>query len=285
MRRKIVMVVAALLCGALGTALLVRFVQGAESRALEGEQLVDVFVVTEYVPAGTTGQAMLDNDWIQVTQVSVKVRPAGSVVDASQFVDQVAETDLFAGEQLVANRFIDPSSFDSRPSTVQAPEGYIELTVPMSPARVMGGFISPGDTVAIFASFAPFSVQGSEVEIDGVEVELPEELSSEISVQTPDTTHVLMHKVLVTEVQAQNIPAEPEPGEPGEPRRPQARQAPSGNLMVTLALTTPEAERLVFAIEYGSLYMAQEPDDAPEEGTRIQTRATVYESTLPRGIR
>ncbi len=284
MRRKIVMVVAALLCGALGTALLVRFVQGAESRALEGEQLVDVFVATEYVPAGTSGQAMLENEWVKVTQVPVKVRPPGSVVDASQVATQVAETDLFAGEQLVLDRFIDPAAFDTRPSTVQAPDGYIELTVPMSPARVMGGFIAPGDTVAIFASFAPFSVQGSEVEIDGVEVELPEELSSEISVQTPDTTHVLMHKVLVTEVQVENIPVEPAPGE-SQVSQPQPRLAPSGNLLITLALTTPEAERLVFAIEYGSLYMAQEPEDAPEEGTRIQTRATVYESTLPRALR
>ena len=45
------------------------------------------------------------------------------------------------------------------------------------------------------------------------------------------------------------------------------------------------AERLIFAIEKGSLYMAQEPEDAPEGGTRIQTRATVYEPTEPSSAR
>ncbi|MGI9624108.1 MAG: Flp pilus assembly protein CpaB [Acidimicrobiales bacterium] len=283
MRRKIVMVVAALLCGVLGTALLVRFVQGAESRALEGEQLVEVFVVTEYVPAGTSGSAMLTGDLVAVAEVPVKVRPSGAVVAANDIAELVAETDLFAGEQLVMDRFVDPEAFDRRPSTVQAPEGYIELTVSMGPERVMGGFISPGDTVAVFASFGPFSVQGEQVEIDGVDVELPEELSSDISVETPDTTHVLMHKVLVTEVQVEEIPVEPDPEEPRLANAP--RLAPSGNLLVTLALTTPEAERLVFAREYGSLYMAQEPEDAPEEGTRIQTRATVYEPTEPTNVR
>ena len=90
MRRKIVMVVAALLCGALGTALLVRFVQGAESRALEGEQLVEVFVVTEYIPAGTSGSAMIENGFVEITEVPEKVRPLGSVVSASAIADQVA---------------------------------------------------------------------------------------------------------------------------------------------------------------------------------------------------
>ena len=56
-------------------------------------------------------------------------------------------------------------------------------------------------------------------------------------------------------------------------------------LLLTLALTTPEAERLIFAVEKGSLYMAQEPEDAPEGGTRIQTRATVYEPTEPSSAR
>ncbi len=283
MRRKIVMIVAALLCGVLGTALLVRFVQGAESRAHEGEQLVEVFVVTENIPAGTTGEAMLSNNLVEITEIPVKIRPLGSVVSASQIASQVAETDLFMGEQLVLDRFVDPAAYDSRPSTVQAPEGYIELTVPMSPSRVVGGFIAPGDTVAIFASFSPFSVQGSEVEIDGVAVELPDELSSDISVETPDTTHILMHKILVTEVQVENIPVAPDPDAPVDAEAP--RLAPSGNLLITLAMTTPEAERMVFAIEYGALYMAQEPEDAPEAGTRIQTRATVYESTEPSSVR
>ncbi len=282
MRRKIVMIVAALLCGALGTALLVRFVQGAESRALEGEQLVEVFVVTEYVPAGTSGQAMLEGGLVEVTQVPVKVRPAESVVAAQQINEQVAETDLFPGEQLVLERFVDPDSFDTRPSTVQAPEGYIELTVSMAPERVMGGYISAGDSVAVFASFDPGAGEGSTVEIDGLAVELPDELAAEVLLPG-QTTHVLMHKVLVTEVQVEEIPVEPDPENARLANAP--RLAPSGNLLITMALTTPEAERLVFAREYGSLYMAQEPEEAPETGTSIQTRETVYESTEPASVR
>ncbi|MEM7285022.1 MAG: RcpC/CpaB family pilus assembly protein [Actinomycetota bacterium] len=282
MRRKIVMVVAALLCGALGTALLVRFVQGAESRALEGEQLVEVFVVTEYIPSGTSGTAMIENGLVEVTEVPEKVRPVGSVISAADIADQVADTDLFPGEQLVVDRFINPDAFDSNPSAVQAPEGYIEISVSMPPQRVMGGFISPGDTVAIFASFNPGAGEGSSVDIDGIPVELPEELATELALPE-ETTHVLMHKVLVTEIQVEEVPVQPDPDDPRVANAP--RLVPSGNMLLTLALTTPEAERLVFALEYGSLYMAQEPEDAPEEGTQIQTRETVYDSTEPAAAR
>lgn len=282
MRRKIVMVVAALLCGALGTALLVRFVQGAESRALEGEQLVEVFVVTEYVPSGTSGSAMIQNGLVEVTEVPEKVRPLGSVVSAADIADLVADTDLFPGEQLVVDRFVNPDAFDANPSSVQAPEGYIEISVSMTPERVMGGFISPGDTVAIFASFNPGAGEGSSVEIDGIPVDLPDELAAEIALPA-ETTHVLMHKVLVTEIQVEEVPIPRDPNDPNLANAP--RLAPSGNLLLTLALTTPEAERLVFALEYGTLYMAQEPEDAPEEGTNIQTRETVYESTEPAAAR
>lgn len=282
MRRKIVMVVAALLCGALGTALLVRFVQGAESRALEGEQLVEVFVVTEYVPAGTSGASMLENGLVEVTEVPEKVRPIGSVVSAADIAEQVADTDLFPGEQLVVDRFVDPDAFDANPSSIQAPEGFIEMTVSMSPERVMGGFISPGDTVAIFASFNPGAGAGASIDIEGIPVELPDELASEI-VLPGETTHVLMHKVLVTEIQVEEVPVPRDPNDPTTANAP--RLAPSGNLLLTLALTTPEAERLVFAVEYGSLYMAQEPEDASEEGTQIQTRESVYDSTEPAAAR
>ncbi len=272
------MIMAALLCGVLGTALLVRFVQGAESRALEGEQLVETFVVVDYIPAGTTSEAMIDNKLVQVTQVPEKVRPTDSVLAASQISGLVAETDLFAGEQLVLDRFVNPDAFDSNPSTVQAPEGYVELTVSMEPSRVMGGFIAPGDTVAIFASFGAFSAEATDVIVDGEVIELPQASDGE-DISAPETSHVLMHKVLVTEIQVEEVPVQRDPNEPDTFNQP--RLAPSGNMLITLALTTPEAERLVYALEYGSLYMAQEPDDAPETGTREQTRATVYESTEP----
>ena len=66
---------------------------------------------------------------------------------------------------------------------------------------------------------------------------------------------------------------------------PIGRQTTSGSMVMTVALTPPEAERLVFAMEFASLWFASEGEDVPEEGTRFQTRATVFEDTTPSLVR
>jgi hypothetical protein len=52
--------------------------------------------------------------------------------------------------------------------------------------------------------------------------------------------------------------------------------APTGNLLVTLALDAPSIERLAFTAEFGHIFLAQEPNDAAESGTQIQNRGTIY---------
>ena len=70
MRRKVVMIVAAGLCGIVGTALLVNFVRGAESRALAGEELVEVYRAVERIPSGTAASQMVAVLWIDASTPS-----------------------------------------------------------------------------------------------------------------------------------------------------------------------------------------------------------------------
>jgi len=91
MRRKIVMIVAAVLCGIAGTALLVNFVRGAESRALEGEQLVTVFVAAERIPSGTPVSTMVTRGLVEQTQVPVKVRAPDAITALAQIDGKVGE--------------------------------------------------------------------------------------------------------------------------------------------------------------------------------------------------
>lgn len=276
MRRKVLAITAALVFGLLGTTMLIRFVRGAETRALADERLVEVYVVTTPISAGTPGSSMQPR--LRLEQVPVKVRASGAVTDLEAVDDLVASVDLVPGEQLVLSRLIEPTSLAARQSTVQAPEGHVEVTVPFEPARIVGGLISPGDTVVLFASFDPFEVAGNDVMIDGETIPVPPELTSDLAGKTPNTTGVLMHKVLVTQVQLEEAPVNTEDGA-GAASGPM--MAPTGGFLVTFALTTPEAERLLFAQEYGRLWAGYEPADAPEVGTKIQTRATVYQGTDP----
>jgi len=51
--------------------------------------------------------------------------------------------------------------------------------------------------------------------------------------------------------------------------------APSGQLLVTLALDAPSVERVVFAAERGSIWLSLEPDNAGSTGDKVVTRSNV----------
>ena len=194
MRRKIVMIVAAVLCGIAGTALLVNFVRGAESRALEGEQLVTVYVANQRIPSGTSAATIATSGWIEQTQVPVKVRPADAITDPAQIEGKVAATDILIGEQVLAGRFIEPQDFDARPSTIEVPEGMVEITIPAAPERVLGGLVAPGERIMIIATFAAENVNNDDTVFEGEDVELPDVVVEATETEAiPATTHVLMH--------------------------------------------------------------------------------------------
>ena len=53
--------------------------------------------------------------------------------------------------------------------------------------------------------------------------------------------------------------------------------SPGGNLLVTLAVDAPSAERIVFTAEHGTVWLALDPETAPSEGTKVWTRAGIYQ--------
>jgi pilus assembly protein CpaB len=131
----------------------------------------------------------------------------------------------------------------------------LEVTISLEPARAMGGSLVPGDTVAVLSSFDP----GGTVQ---------------------PTTGVLLHKVLVTQVQIDKRTTDTGFGSTKESKTVSTglgqTTAPEGNLLITLALTAGSIERVVFTAENGSLWLAAEPPEAPTTGTQVQTYASVF---------
>lgn len=281
MNRKILGAVAAILLATVGTFVLVAYVRGAEERALEGEQTVTVLVVSEPIEKGTPVSEIAE--LVTSELVPAKVQTAGTIEDLAELEGTVAAVDLLPGDQIVASRFITPSAFQAaRP--VSVPEGMLEVTVSLNPERAFGGQVTPGDTVAVVASFDPFQLDGLEpsflepgengAELTEVDTEAPEDQEARSS---PNTSHILLHKVLVTNVQVEQLPVAPE-GEEAEEGTPTYTPdlAPTGNLLISLAVTAPDVERLVFTAEFGYIWLARQPVDAPQGDTFIQTRGSVY---------
>ncbi len=271
MSKRVVGIITALLLAAVGTAVLVAYVNTAEKRAQEGEELVEVYVVDTTIVAGTAGTDLVDS--VRVEKVPAKVRAENSVDSLQALADRVASVDLLPGEQLVDSRFIRRTEFANRVAGVVVPEDKVEVTVRLTPERAVGGLITPGETVAVLGSFEPFELNPGVVEVDGQEVALPEAIAAQVQGKTPNATNILIHRVLITAVQqvsSQGISSDEEE----ETNR--LEDAPEDDLLVTLALSPVDAERVVFTAEFGFLYLASERETVSDAPTEIQTRDRVF---------
>jgi len=245
--RRLLAAFAALVLLVTGTLVLLAYVRGADSRALAGTRTVEVMVVEELVPAGTSGDDLAG----LVSTVTMPAMAAidGRVTDLSDLAGLVATVDLQPGEQLLAGRFQRPDDLQA-PGTVAVPAGLQELSVLLEPQRVAGGRIAAGDTVGVYLS---------QVLPDG----------------TPQTSAVL-HSVLVSQVQGAPTAADAQDG-----TEEAAAATPSSSLLLTLAITSKDAETVVFGMEHGTLWLSLETDGDDASGTRVLDPNTIYQG-VPR---
>ncbi len=267
MKKRVIGMVVSVALAAAGTFAILTYVKGADERALAGEETVEVLVVETPVARGTPVEEVakaVTTEW-----VPVKVRADGSVTTLSGLSGTVAAVDLVPGEQVVAARFVDPGDFVTE-RVVEVPDGLLEVTVALDPERAVGGQPLPGDLVAVVASFNDVATEGEEQPTPpGAPAAEEEE-----AVTTTAATHIILHKVLVANIQT-NEPAQR--AEPADITTASHAAAPTGSLLVTFALSAPDVERLVYAAEHGRIWLAREPIDAPEDGTRIQTSLVIFQ--------
>jgi pilus assembly protein CpaB len=243
MRRRLLAALAALVLAVVGGGVLVAYARGADARAAAGLETVEVLVVEQPVAEGTPADQL--TGLVGTELVPAKTAVAGRVTDLADLAGQVATVDLEPGEQLLASRFAAPSDLRT-PGTVAVPAGDQEVSVLLEPQRAVGGRLSAGDTVGVYLSLT--SQDGTA------------------------TTHGVLHGVLVTQVQG--APAAPADGT--ETASAGTGAAPTGSLLVTLAVTARDAEEVVFGAEHGELWLSLEPAGADTSGTQVLTQANAY---------
>lgn len=258
MNRKLLGSVVAVLLAAVGTFILIAYVRAADDRAIAGERVVPVLVVREAIAKGTRAEDL--GVRVETERVPAKVLATGGVSDVADLKGKVAAVDLVPGEQIVEARFQSPAEV-AQSGGVEVPEGLQEVTVALTADRAAGGRIQPGDTVGVVASFDPFDVAGAKGEEEGEEAS---------GAKTPNTSHLILHKVLVTDIRGSVAPAP-------EQEEQDTGAAPGEMLLVTLAVEANAVEKIVFTAEFGYVYLSAESEDAAEEPTQIETRGSIYE--------
>lgn len=228
-RQKLIGIVASVLLAAVGTGLLVAYVRSAEHRALKGEKTVDVLVVANTIPKGTKAEDITAN--LRVEQIPVKIATKDALTSTTPLAGKVAAVDLLPGEQLLSTRFTSPAEAQGIGA------GMLQVTIALEPVRALGGQLRKGDSVGVTISF-----------------------------DSPETTHLVLHKVKVTDVRTADGQTVTSPA---------AGTAPAATMLVTLAVDAPSMEKVVFGAEHGRIWLSWEPKEANESGTKVQTVAGI----------
>jgi pilus assembly protein CpaB len=223
-RRKILLVVAAVVA-AMGAALVFVYARGAEARAEDKFETVDVLVVTTAIERGESANTAYETGKISVAQVPQAQVLTGATADGAVFTDQYALTAMYPGEQLIPEKFGGANEVEEV-TTLPIPEGMIAISVSLSDTARVGPFIRPGAKVGVF-------------------------LTGTLPPENVPTTKLLMRDLLVLATGSTTTVA-PTTGKEGEP--PPTEQLP--NTLFTLAVTQKQAEKILFAQGLGELAFA-----------------------------
>lgn len=149
MNRRRILLVAAAVVAALGAVLVFLYVRGAEDRAEDKFETVDVLVATQQIEAGESA-----NDSYAAGKIDLKAVPRTQVIngatgDGEAFTDLTALTTIYPGEQLVADKFGGAADVQAETS-LPIPKGNMAISVNLTDTARVAGFVNPGSEVAVF---------------------------------------------------------------------------------------------------------------------------------------
>ncbi|BCB78834.1 hypothetical protein GCM10022251_44430 [Phytohabitans flavus] len=241
MTRRILAAFVALLFAAIGTTAVLLYVRRADDRAVAATSAVTVLVAKQRIPAGTTGESIRSSGLVEPVRM-----PAGSLPDGETFaelptdVDKLVVTSDLQPGQLVLRRMFSESTRTS--GGLAIPEGLMAVSVEATVAEQVAGYVRPGSQVAVFVSYRVIEGKtkslGSASGGDGV-----------------TGTAVLLPKVEVIAIgeygdggQTTTTPLDETTTEDGTERK--------KTVMVTVAVDTRQAAKLINAAEADALYLA-----------------------------
>ncbi|GAA4897658.1 hypothetical protein GCM10025789_14480 [Tessaracoccus lubricantis] len=249
----------AALLALMGGALLFVYVSGADQRALASLDPTPVLVVTQEIPAGM-GAAEVAN-FVEVRSLPIHAVVPGALKSVDELpTDQVAVTSLKVGEQVLVERFVSPDDNEVA-AAVPVPEGLQLMSILLPPERVVGAQIIAGDKVGIYVTMTAEvgATEGTTATPDPAAEGEPEQTQ----------TDLLSADVLVARIQGTVAP-------PAGDGTAEEGQLPGSELMVTVAVDSQLAAKIIYSKENGSLWLSRQTPTTDMSGVEPVTSGTVF---------
>jgi pilus assembly protein CpaB len=239
----------AVLLAVLGTAGVLVYVHQADARALAGQKAVSVLVAQSTIPSGTSASAALQAGQLASERLPAASVPAEAVSSITPALGGlVMSADVRPGQLLLRPMLVTPAQVTG---ALAIPGGKEAVTIAICVPGAVAGYVRPGSQVAVFATFStsakPPNGQAS--------------CGESSNVQGNNSIHT---RLVLTRVQVLSVGPAPASGQGGTPAtstsfssgQGSSSTSGQGTVMVTLAVSQPDAERLITLVQAGLPYMA-----------------------------
>jgi len=146
-RRRILLVVAVVVA-MLGTALVYLYVRGADARANDRFDTVNVLRAVAPIEAGETIDDAQANGKLALEPVARDYLLPNYQTSVESLSGSVAQVRILPGEQIVSDKF--GTEAPSNPGGLVIPKGMLAVSVSLTDTGRVAGFVNPGTQVAIF---------------------------------------------------------------------------------------------------------------------------------------
>ncbi|HWI43865.1 MAG TPA: Flp pilus assembly protein CpaB [Nocardioides sp.] len=216
-RRRLLLVVAAVIA-ALGVALVFVYARGAETRAADKYDTVEVLTASQEIKPGESLDDALEGGKVTLAHVARAQLLEGADDDTDPLRGKVALTTLYPGEQLIPAKFGALEDVEAA-AVLPIPKGRLAISIEVEDDARVGEFISAGAEIAII-------------------------LTRPKGGTSPIDSRVLLERVTVL---ADGLSSLDNDGDAAEESSSEIRR------LVTVAVTQREAEKVRFAEKAGDL--------------------------------
>jgi pilus assembly protein CpaB len=240
MKRRVGLLMAALIVALFGTTAVYAYVNRVEAKTVNANAPVDVIVAAAQIPAGTTGAVVGQSGLAVVQSVPQRNVPPGALTNLGSVDKKQLAADVYPGEVLIAAKFTDANQ--ARTGALAIPDDKLAVSVQLDDPQRVAGFVVPGSQVAVF--YTPDNQDGD-----------------------TSQTGVILPRSLVIAVGPSTLQANGATG---------AGTQPAATAILTLALTQRQAQMLVLAQQTGTLYLGLLSDKSDVKVGAPTTTAKLY---------
>ena len=254
MRSRGLVVVLALVLATIAVAGLFLYTRSVRENALTSGGVSEVVVSKVNIPANSDLNQYINQGKFELKNIPSDDIVGGAITEIADLRNRRNSVPIVAGEQIPLARV---QGGKIAGGTLGIPDGYEALTVSLeAPAAVSGAFAA-GDNLTVYATFddVPVSALTKKQQKVFVKQTSPNSVTitgnraAQVAGETTTVTAVLVPQAQVLRV---SVPQE-QGGVTG------SVTTPTGNVIVALALTPEDAQKFVYAVDQGTVYLSLLP--------------------------